>query len=136
MGEQETGKKENKEKEGNKEKEENKENEENKEKSSEASKNKNGEEKEETQSRNVGKEATSSELEDINEAFKQFATMTGSAEYLKNVGDFVAAVLDPFGIDVQVHVETPEANSDIGSPSSSSTADDKSEEQKSCDQHD
>merc|ERR1711874_540854 len=124
MGEQETGMK------------ENKENEENKEKSSEASKNKNGEEKEETQSRDVGKGATSSELEDINEAFKQFATMTGSAEYLKNVGDFVAAVLDPFGIDVQVHVETPEANSDIGSPSSSSTADDKSEEQKSCDQHD
>jgi len=130
MGEQETRKKENK------EKEENKENKENRGKSSEASKNKNGEEKEETQSRNFEKEETSSEKEEINEAFKQFATMTETSEYLKNVGNFVAAALDPFGIDSKVHVETPEAGSDIGSPASSSTADDKSEDQKSCDQHD
>jgi len=127
MEEQETSNKENNEKEENKE---------NKENISESSKNKNGKEKEETKSRNVEKEATSSEQEDMNETFEKLATMTGSAEYLKNVGNFVAAALDPFGIDVQVHVETPEAGSDIGSPGSSSTVDDKRKGQKSCDQYD
>merc|ERR1719489_555687 len=122
MEEQETSNKENNEKEENKE---------NKENISESSKNKNGKEKEETKSRNVEKEATSSEQEDINETFEKLATITGSAEYLKNVGNFVAAALDPFGIDVQVHVETPEAGSDIGSPVSSSTVDDKIKGQKS-----
>merc|ERR1719489_174927 len=120
----------------NKENNENKENKENKKNISESSKNRNGKEKEETKSRNVEKEATSSEQEDMNETFEKLATMTGSAEYLKNVGNFVAAALDPLGIDVQVHVETPEAGSDIGSPVSSSTVDDKIKGQKLCDQYD
>merc|ERR1711892_420105 len=45
-----------------------------------------------------------------NAAFEQFATMSGNADYLKNVGTFVAAALDPLGIDVQVDIETPEGN--------------------------
>merc|ERR1712029_39837 len=40
------------------------------------------------------------------------ASMTGNADYLKNVGSFVAAALDPLGIDVQVDIETPEGNRD------------------------
>merc|ERR1711957_479696 len=43
-----------------------------------------------------------------NAAFEQFSTLTGSADYLQNVGNFVAAALDPLGIDVQVAIETPE----------------------------
>jgi len=43
-----------------------------------------------------------------NAAYEQFATMSGSADYLQNVGTFVAAALDPLGIDVQVDIETPE----------------------------
>eukprot|EP00090_Calanus_glacialis_P045022 TRINITY_DN8123_c0_g1_i2.p1 TRINITY_DN8123_c0_g1~~TRINITY_DN8123_c0_g1_i2.p1 ORF type:complete len:514 (-),score=192.21 TRINITY_DN8123_c0_g1_i2:143-1684(-) len=69
-------------------------------------------------------EGASSDQEAMKAAFEQFATMTGSAEYLKNVGDFVAAALDPFGIDVQVNVETPEdtANSAKTQSSNSSSA--------------
>eukprot|EP00092_Neocalanus_flemingeri_P022656 GFUD01024576.1.p1 GENE.GFUD01024576.1~~GFUD01024576.1.p1 ORF type:complete len:537 (+),score=202.22 GFUD01024576.1:204-1814(+) len=52
--------------------------------------------------------AASAAQEAHNAAFEQFATMTGSADYLQNVGNFVAAALDPLGIDVQVDIETPE----------------------------
>merc|ERR1719312_141789 len=47
-------------------------------------------------------------------AFQEFSgmSMTGNADYLKNVGSFVAAALDPLGIDVQVDIETPEGNRD------------------------
>merc|ERR1719250_220782 len=64
------------------------------------------------------------------------ATMTGSSEYLEDVGNFVAAALEPFGIDVEVHVETPEAGSDIKSSANLSTPEDNNEDQKSNDQHD
>merc|ERR1712226_1086109 len=122
MGEQETGNK------------ENKENKENTEKSPEASENKRDEQKEEKQEENVDKAAKTSEQEAFNEALKQFMTMTGSPEHLKNVGNFVAAALDPFGIDVQVHVETPETGSDGGDSANSSTSNEKCDEQKSSEQ--
>merc|ERR1719281_1577561 len=35
-------------------------------------------------------------------------SMTGNEDYLKNVGSFVAAALDPLGIDVKIDIETPE----------------------------
>merc|ERR1719474_2657924 len=57
-------------------------------------------------------------------AFEQFTTtMNGNAEYLKNVGTFVAAALDPLGIDVQVDIETPEGQrSTVQTASSSSSS--------------
>jgi len=88
----------------------------------------------EKQTQNAEKGASTPEQEAINDAIKQFAAMTGSAEYLKDVGNFVAAALDPFGIDVQVNVETPKADSAVGSPKSSSLNDD-AHENKSADEH-
>jgi len=66
--------------------------------------------------------ASSSDQEAMKAAFEQFATMTGSAEYLKNVGNFVAAALDPFGIDVQVNVETPEGAANSATPQASNSS--------------
>merc|ERR1712213_207787 len=37
-----------------------------------------------------------------------FPTLNGSEDYLQNVGNFVAAALDPLGIDVKIDIETPE----------------------------
>jgi len=118
MGEQETG------------------NKENKDNTTGASKNDNDQQREEKKTENISKEATTPDQEAINEAIKQFATMAGSAECLKNVGNFVAAALDPFGIDVQVHVETPEGESKDEKPESSSlsTSDDKTDEKESIDE--
>merc|ERR1711862_861737 len=45
--------------------------------------------------------------EALNAAFSGLA-MTGSEDYLKNVGSYVAAALDPLGIDVKIDIETPE----------------------------
>jgi len=85
---------------------------------------------------NISKEAATPDQEAINDAIKQFATMAGSAECLKNVGNFVAAALDPFGIDVQVHVETPEggSNDEKAESSSQSTSNHKTNEKESTDE--
>merc|ERR1711963_797628 len=48
-------------------------------------------------------------------------------EYLQRVGDFVAAALDPLGIDVQVDVETPGGQRTTVKPSAKT---DKTEEDK------
>merc|ERR1719210_1733209 len=37
-----------------------------------------------------------------------FPPLSGSEDYLQNVGSFVAAALDPLGIDVKIDIETPE----------------------------
>merc|ERR1711915_186449 len=57
-------------------------------------------------------------------AFEQFTTtINGDTEYLKNVGTFVAAALDPLGIDVQVDIETPEGQrSTVRTATSSSSS--------------
>jgi len=64
--------------------------------------------------------------------------MTGSEDYLKNVGSYVAAALDPLGIDVKIDIETPEGRQSchVTRQSSSATsttqeaAADKKEEKK------
>jgi len=114
MGEQETG------------------NKENKDNTTGASKKSDGN-GEENKTDNISKEATTPDQEAINEAIKQFASMAGSAECLKNVGNFVAAALDPFGIDVQVNVETPEggSNDEKSESSSLSTSNHKTDEKES-----
>jgi hypothetical protein len=66
--------------------------------------------------------AASAAQEAHNVAFEQFATMTGSADYLKHVGTFVAAALDPLGIDVQVDIETPEGTRNTVKSSTRSTS--------------
>ena len=113
--------------------EQEKENKEKKENNGNTSKNCNDEKKEGKQSDNVNNAATTPEQEAINEAIKQFASMTGSTEYLKHVGSFVAAALDPSGINVQVHMKTPEGESDEES-SESSASDDRIDEKESTDQ--
>merc|ERR1711994_468289 len=51
--------------------------------------------------------AAASADEAINSAMGGLS-MSGSEDYLKNVGNFVAAALDPLGIDVKIDIETPE----------------------------
>merc|ERR1712018_277103 len=117
MGEQETG------------------NKENKDNAIGASKS-NDQQRDESKTDNISKDATTPDQEAINEAIKQFASMAGSAECLKNVGNFVAAALDPFGIDVQVNVETPEggSNDEKFESSSQSTSNHKTDEKESTDE--
>merc|ERR1711963_1234696 len=68
----------------------------------------------------------------FNAAFEG-VNLTGSEDYLKNVGNFVAAALDPLGIDVKIDIETPEGrkscqvSSATSSSSSTTTVEDKEE---------
>merc|ERR1719492_179608 len=50
------------------------------------------------------------------------ALLTGSADYLQNVGSFVAAALDPLGIDVKIDIETPEGRKSCHVARQASTA--------------
>merc|ERR550525_1405769 len=62
------------------------------------------------------------------ETFAAAGMPEGSGEeYLQRVGDFVAAALDPLGIDVQVDVETPGGQRTTVKPSAKT---DKAEEDK------
>jgi len=47
--------------------------------------------------------------------------MASPADYLQNVGNFVAAALDPLGIDVQVDIESPDGTRNTVKPSSSNS---------------
>merc|ERR1712211_122182 len=70
----------------------------------------------------------------FNAAFEGI-NLTGSEDYLKNVGNFAAA-LDPLGIDVKIDIETPEGrkscqvSSATSSSSSTTTVEDKEEDTK------
>merc|ERR1712213_48748 len=72
----------------------------------------------------------------LNAAFEG-VNLTGSEDYLKNVGNFVAAALDPLGIDVKIDIETPEgrrscqvSSATSSSSSTSTTVEDKEEATK------
>jgi len=98
--------------------------------------NKENMENKETKENKENKEDKENKENKENKTKNSEATMTGSTEYLEDVGNLVAAALEPFGIDVEVHVETPEAGSDIESSANLSTPEDNNEDQKSNDQHD
>jgi len=55
----------------------------------------------------------------MNAAQQGFSAINGS-DYLANVGNFVAAALDPYGIDVQVDIETPDGRRQSAASFSSS----------------
>merc|ERR1712117_115488 len=59
--------------------------------------------------------------EALNAAFSGLG-MTGSEDYLKNVGSYVAAALDPLGIDVKIDIETPEGRKSCHMTRQSSSA--------------
>jgi len=72
----------------------------------------------------------------LNAAFEG-VNLTGSEDYLKNVGNFVAAALDPLGIDVKIDIETPEgrkscqvSSATSSSSSTTTTVEDKEEATK------
>jgi len=48
--------------------------------------------------------------------------LAGSEDYLQNVGSFVAAALDPLGIDVKIDIETPEGRKSCHVSRQASTA--------------
>merc|ERR1712244_180380 len=50
------------------------------------------------------------------------ALLTGGEDYLQNVGSFVAAALDPLGIDVKIDIETPEGRKSCHVSRQASTA--------------
>merc|ERR1712012_498472 len=59
------------------------------------------------------------------------ASMTGNEDYLKNVGSFVAAALDPLGIDVKIDIETPEGRKSchVSNQSSEESKDDEKKDE-------
>merc|ERR1719511_557845 len=63
------------------------------------------------------------------------ASMTGNEDYLKNVGSFVAAALDPLGIDVKIDIETPEGRKSchVSNQSSEESKDDEKKDEASGD---
>merc|ERR1711982_64242 len=72
----------------------------------------------------------------FNAAFEG-VNLTGSEDYLKNVGNFVAAAPDPLGIDVKIDIETPEgrkscqvSSATSSSSSTTTTVEDKEEATK------
>merc|ERR1712112_483443 len=80
--------------------------------------------------------AATNDFAAMNNAFSGM-TMTGSEDYLKNVGNFVAAALDPLGIDVKIDIETPEgrkscqvSSATSSSSSTTTTVEDKEEATK------
>ena len=46
--------------------------------------------------------------EALNAAMGGLGVTGGSEDYLQSVGSYVAAALDPLGIDVKIDIETPE----------------------------
>merc|ERR1719336_1858268 len=50
------------------------------------------------------------------------AAANSHADYLRNMGEFIAAAMDPFGINVDVSVETPDGVKTKVSSSSSTTS--------------
>ena len=69
------------------------------------------------------------------EAAAAAASMTGNEDYLKNVGSFVAAALDPLGIDVKIDIETPEGRKSchVSNQSSEESKDDEKKDEASGD---
>jgi len=61
--------------------------------------------------------------------------VTGSEDYLQSVGSYVAAALDPLGIDVKIDIETPEGRKSchVTRQSSSTTQEAAAEEKKEGD---
>merc|ERR1712004_57146 len=67
------------------------------------------------------------------EAFAAAGMPEGSGEeYLQRVGDFVAAALDPLGIDVQVDVETPRGQRTTVKPSAKTDKAEEDEQDKAA----
>jgi len=56
---------------------------------------------------NAAHEAAAAAAHEVAAAAAVMSVSGSSADYLQNVGSFVSAALDPLGIDVQVHVDTP-----------------------------
>merc|ERR1719499_699423 len=69
----------------------------------------------------------------MNQAF-QHMNMAGSDEYLKNVGNLVAAYLDPMGIDVKIDIETPDGSRTNVSSSAKTSAEATTEEEEKKDE--
>merc|ERR1712186_138658 len=69
----------------------------------------------------AGAAAAASADEAINAAMGGLS-MSGSEDYLKNVGNFVASALDPLGIDVKIDIETPEGRKSCHVSRQTSTA--------------